>query len=131
MAQHTGNFLFLIYLGYFFPSFPGGDGPPEGLRRWDHFYIGQFFAWYNNTSLIHISSRLDPQKSRGGLCRMVLYTNCFDRFECWFLISCIFRARLGSHPSKIMHYFASELKMRRMRKQWNKFDFACALEGNS
>lgn len=42
---------------------------------------------------------------------MVLYTNCFDRFECWFLISCIFRARLGSHPSKIMHYFASELKI--------------------
>lgn len=35
MAQHTGNFLFLIYLGYFFPSFSGRGRPAARAEKAD------------------------------------------------------------------------------------------------
>lgn len=100
MAQHTGNFLFLIYLGYFFLFFSGGDGPPEGLRRQilGITYIGQVFPWYITLLLFTLFKIISPEildpKSRGGILPHDLYSTLsyllFDCFsKCWFLMFCI------------------------------------------
>lgn len=99
-GEFSFSYIFGVFLSFFFREGTARRKGWEKADTRDHSILVNFSLGITLLLFTYPQDSRPPRSHVADCSTWFCYTSCFDRFEYWFLISCIFRARLGGHLFK-------------------------------